>query len=49
MTLTRALVAGMIAAASFALYAQPVAPVGEWRYIGGDVQHTRYSDRKSVV
>ena len=22
---------------------QPVAPTGEWRYIGGDVAHTRYS------
>ena len=34
---------GLISA-GFALQAQtPASPAGEWRYIGGDVHHTRYS------
>ena len=31
----------LLAAAPYLLTAQSAPPVGEWRYIGGDVQHTR--------
>ncbi|MDO8794597.1 MAG: PQQ-binding-like beta-propeller repeat protein [Vicinamibacterales bacterium] len=38
------LVCAGLAAAVFALQAQtPAEPAGEWRYIGGDAHHTRYS------
>jgi len=38
------LVAAGLSAAGFALQAQTRAePAGEWRYIGGDAHHTRYS------
>jgi glucose dehydrogenase len=42
--------AGLAAAASLALQAQgPTTPVGEWRYIGGDVFHTRYSPLDQIT
>ena len=38
------LVSAALTAAGFALQAQtPAEPAGEWRYIGGDAHHTRYS------
>src|SRR5688500_20081753 len=43
------LIAVAIAAASYALGAQTAPPTGEWRYIGGDVQHTRYSPLDQIT
>ncbi len=39
-----------VAAASYGLLAQTATPpVGEWRYIGGDAQHTRYSPLDQIT
>ncbi len=39
-----------MAAASYGLLAQTATPpVGEWRYIGGDAQHTRFSPLDQIT
>src|SRR5688572_1032197 len=47
MTRTRQTAAFLVVAglaAAFVVQAQtPAEPIGEWRYIGGDAHHTRYS------
>jgi quinoprotein glucose dehydrogenase len=44
--LARVLIAAVVVATTSA---QPAVPVGEWRYIGGDVQHTRYSPLDQIT
>ncbi|MGH9221963.1 MAG: PQQ-binding-like beta-propeller repeat protein, partial [Vicinamibacterales bacterium] len=44
-----AITGAAIVAACYLLNAQTAPPVGEWRYIGGDVQHTRYSPLDQIT
>jgi quinoprotein glucose dehydrogenase len=47
--LALALVAGVAGIAQRGLEAQSAPPVGEWRYIGGDVFHSRYSPLDQIT
>src|SRR5688500_6501370 len=44
-----AITGAAIVAACYLLNAQTASPIGEWRYIGGDVQHTRYSPLDQIT